>query len=86
MLRIQEFGRISMFNTSEAIEMYTEQEVASLLEISIPRLYELLDKHIFNDGSRRPANLTFTNAELVLLGFWQRSQPKGKLVRMPKRY
>ena len=75
-----------MINTSNAFEMYTEQEVADRLEISVSRLHQLLDKHIFNQGARRPANLTFTNSELVLLGFWNRSQPKGTLVRMPKRY
>jgi len=65
--------------------MYTEQQVADRLEISISRLHELLDKHIFNEGTRRPANLTFTNSEVVLLAFWQRSQPKGAVLRMPKR-
>ncbi|MGA3213413.1 MAG: hypothetical protein ABSD20_19075 [Terriglobales bacterium] len=75
-----------MINTANAFEMYTEQEVADHLEISVARLHQLLDKHIFNQGTRRPADLTFTKSEVVLLGFWHRSQPRGTLVRMPKRY
>ena len=74
-----------MYNATEAVEMYTEQEVADHLDISLSRLHELLDKHIFNDGSRRPQDLTFTNADVLLLNYWHRSQPAGKLVRMPKR-
>ncbi len=74
-----------MQNTKPNLEMYTEREVADLLGISVSRLYDLLDEHIFNDGTSRPADLTFTNQELLLLGFWQRSQPNPKIVRMPRR-
>ncbi len=69
-----------------ADDLYSETEAAGLLGISVPRLYELLDQHIFNDGIPRPAELTFTNAELVLLGFWDRSEPNAKVLRMPKRH
>jgi hypothetical protein len=66
-------------------EMYSEQEAADLLGITLLRLHDLLDEHIFNDGTLRPANLTFTNSELLLLGFWQRTEPNPKVVRMPRR-
>jgi len=74
-----------MQNMNKTCAMYSEQEVAELLGISISRLYDVLDRHIFNDGSSRPADLTFTNSELVLLRFWLRSEPNPKVVRMPRR-
>lgn len=66
-------------------EFYSEAEAAEALGISVPRLYTLLDEHIFNDGTPRPEQLTFTSSELLLLGFWDRSTPNPKVVRMPKR-
>jgi prophage maintenance system killer protein len=75
-----------MQNTDQTITMYSEQEAADLLEISLFRLYNLLDEHVFNDGTARPADLTFTSSELVLLGFWHRLEPNPKVLRMPRRY
>jgi len=66
-------------------EFYTEVEAANSLGISIARLYLLLDENIFNDGTPRPENLTFRSSDLVLLGFWHRTTPHPKLVRMPRR-
>jgi len=65
--------------------MYSEQEAADFLGISITRLHEMLDRHIFNDGTLRPSQLTFTNAEVLLLGFWQRTEHNPKVLRMPRR-
>ena len=66
-------------------EFYTEVEAAQALGISIARLYQLLDEHLFNDGTRRPEDVTFRPSDLVLLGFWHRSTPNPKIVRMPNR-
>jgi len=74
-----------MQNTMKSSDEYSEQEIAGLLGISVSRLYDLLDRHIFNDGTKRPPALTFTYSELVLLGFWLRSDPVPKVVRMPRR-
>ncbi len=74
-----------MQNTKENYELYTEQEAADILGISVSRLHDLLDQHIFNDGGPRPPDLSFTSQELLLLGFWQRSHPNPKVVRMPRR-
>ncbi len=75
-----------MQNTRKPVDQfYSENEVAETLGISVSRLYELLDQHIFNDGSQRPAELTFSNSDLVLLGFWERSEPNPKVLRMPRR-
>jgi hypothetical protein len=71
--------------TNRPLELHTENEVADMLGISLEQLHQLLDEHIFNDGSFRPTDLTFTNSELVLLSFWQRSEPNAKVVRMPRR-
>ncbi len=75
-----------MTNTSKPIkEFYTEVEAAEALNISVPRLFTLLDEHVFNDGSARPEQLKFRNSDLVLLKFWDRSTPNPKVVRMPRR-
>jgi hypothetical protein len=66
-------------------DFYTEAETVEVLGISIQRLHSLLDEHIFNDGSIRPAELTFTSVDVTLLGFWSRSTENPKVVRMPKR-
>ncbi len=66
-------------------ETYTELEAAQTLGISLARLYLLLDENVFNDGTPRPEKLTFQAADLVLLGFWHRTSPNPKVVRMPHR-
>jgi hypothetical protein len=66
-------------------EFYTEIEAAEALSISVTRLRMLLDEHVFNDGTNRPAELKFRNSDLVLLKFWDRSTPNPKVVRMPRR-
>ena len=66
-------------------ESYTEVEAADSLGISIARLHMLLDENIFNDGTPRPHDLIFRPSDLVLLGFWHRTSPNPKLVRMPRR-
>ena len=59
-------------------EFYTEPEAAGYL-------YTLLDEYIFNDGSPRPQDLTFCEADLVLLGFWSKTRDNPKILRMPRR-
>ena len=65
---------------------YSESEAAGYLSISMAHLYMLLDEYVFNDGTVRPRNLTFRDADLVLLGFWLRSHENPKVIRMPKRF
>lgn len=72
--------------TRPAKDCYTEEEAAEAIGISIARLHLLLDEHIFNDGSERPEQLTFTTSDITLLSFWHRGTPNPKVVRMPKRY
>ena len=66
-------------------EFFTESEAAGYLNISLDELYSMLDEYIFNDGSSRPNDLTFCEADLVLLGFWSKSRDNPKVLRMPKR-
>lgn len=66
-------------------EFYTESEAAGELNISVIELHSLLDEYIFNDGSPRPDELSFCEADLVLLGFWSRSKENPKVIRMPRR-
>ncbi len=66
-------------------EYYTELEAAQTLNISLLRLRQLLDEHVFNDGKPRPDQLTFRLSDIVLLEFWDRCTPNPKIVRMPRR-
>lgn len=66
-------------------DSYSEAEAAEALNITLERLYRLLDEHIFNDGSARPQTMSFRTADLVLLSFWNRTAPTSKLLRMPRR-
>jgi hypothetical protein len=68
-----------------ANEFFTESEAAGYLNISLHELYSVLDEHIFNDGSPRPQDLTFCEADLVLLGFWSKTRENPKVIRMPRR-
>lgn len=64
---------------------YTEAEAAQMLGISVPRLHMLLDENVFNDGSRRPADLRLRESDLVLIEFWNRSTENPNVIRMPRR-
>ena len=67
-------------------EFYTEPEAAGYLNIPLEKLHSLLDEYIFNDGSPRPYDLTFCEADLVLLGFWSKTRNDNpKVLRMPRR-
>ncbi len=68
-----------------AKDIFTEEEVAYQLGISISSLHQLLDEHIFNDGTPRPARVEFTASDILLLGFWRELRPNPKVVRMPNR-
>lgn len=75
-----------MQNTkNRSVEYYNEPEVAAQLNISVARLYALLDEHIFNNGSIRPHDLMFTNSDVALISFWSRSERNPKILRMPRR-
>lgn len=64
---------------------YTEQEAADILGISLPTLHQLLDEHVFNDGTARPESVRFTSSDLVLIEFWREGTPNSKVLRMPRR-
>jgi hypothetical protein len=71
--------------TTKNKEFYSEVEAAQALGISLTRLNQLLDENLFNDGLPRPTNVTFRYSDLVILGFWDRTTPNPKVVRMPRR-
>ena len=66
-------------------DFYSETEAAEALEISLSHLHELLDEHIFNDGTTRPQQLSFRTVDLVVLSFWLRATPDPKVLRKPRR-
>lgn len=67
-----------------AKDYYSEAEAAAELKISVERLHGLLDRKLFNDGSARPASVTFQSTDLILLRFWL-EQDQPKLIQMPPR-
>ena len=74
-----------MMQLTKNKEFYSEIEAAQALGISLARLHQLLDDNLFNDGLPRPTNVTFRYSDLVILGFWDRTTPNPKVVRMPRR-
>jgi hypothetical protein len=74
------------FNADQPFKQsYTEAEAAAMLGISVHTVRRLLDEHVFTDGMERPGDLRLRASDLVLLRFWQRSQPNPKVLRMPRR-
>lgn len=69
--------------------LYTEEEAAATLGITIARLHELLDKYIFTGENRRPAAIEFNSSDLVLLRFWNHASKTSasgrRVLQMPKR-
>ena len=76
---IEPFG--SWMKHSDSIAARRTEKLDTYLET----LYMLLDEYIFNDGSPRPQDLTFCEADLVLLGFWSKTRDNPKILRMPRR-
>jgi hypothetical protein len=54
-------------------DSYTEAEAAAALGVTVPRLHQLLDRHIFTDGVKRPRSIEFTSSDLLLLSYWNSS-------------
>lgn len=70
--------------TLNASQELTEKQAAEWLGISVEALHRLLDLHIFNNGTPRPRDLSFTHSDLLLLGVW-RDESLEKVVPMPRR-
>jgi hypothetical protein len=71
-------------------DSFTESEAADLLGISLFRLHEILDQHIFNQGTPRPADIEFTASDLLLINVWNKEEKKptarrATLLTLPKR-
>jgi len=67
--------------------LYDEKEAAAALGITVARLHEVLDQHIFTDGNKRPQALQFTSSDLLLLGYWCNAPRigSGEVITMPRR-
>lgn len=70
-------------------ETYTEAKAAAALGVTIVRLHQILDQHIFTNGSIRPESIEFTSNDLLLVNFWNKNAnlppPPPRILRMPKR-
>ena len=68
-------------------DTYSEVDAAAALGISIARLHQLLDQHIFTGGAQRPPGLEFTSSDLLLLSYWNGSDDTSpaQILRMPRR-
>ncbi len=73
-----------MSQTLQQQELYTEVEVAEMLNITVSRIHFLLDRHVFSDGSR-PAHLIFRPSDILLLEIWTRSTKSPEVLKMPRR-
>jgi hypothetical protein len=69
-------------------DSYSEAEAAAALGITVSRLHDLLDKHVFTQGQKRPDSIEFTASDLLLLNYWnQDNKPTAahEVIQMPKR-
>jgi hypothetical protein len=70
-------------------DTFTEAEAAAALGVTIARLHQILDQHIFTHGSVRPESIEFTSNDLLLLNFWNNNanlaSSQRRVLRMPKR-
>jgi prophage maintenance system killer protein len=67
--------------------LYNEAEAAAELGITLARLHEVLDQHIFTNGNARPTSLHFNASDLLLLGYWCSGERTAshEVITMPKR-
>lgn len=65
-------------------KIYTEEEAARALGISLLRLHMILDENVFNDGPPRPMHVLLEPSDMVLLEYWSNQPPHAKVVRMPR--
>ena len=68
-------------------QLFSEAEAAANLGITLARLHQLLDEHIFTSDTPRPQCIQFTASDLLLLGYWC-SGPRAltsEVITMPKR-
>ncbi len=64
---------------------YSEAEASQHLGISLERLHQLLDEHVFSSGDPRPETCVFRHADLLLLRYWSQSESGLKLVPSRKK-
>ena len=67
-------------------ESYTEAEAAATLGITVARLHQILDQHVFNQGNDRPESIELNSNDLSLLRYWNKStKSPRRVIEMPKR-
>ncbi len=75
-----------MKNSNQPLrKLYTEEQAAEALGISLLHLRTILDANVFNDGAPRPEEVLLEASDLVLLDFWSEMTPNPKVVLMPRR-
>ncbi len=61
-------------------QLYSEQEAANSLGISLSTLHTILDKHVFNDGVPRPTTMELMLADVLLVAYWMDEETAGEKV------
>jgi hypothetical protein len=79
-------GEFPIMETHKLVfDSITETQAAQWLGISMEALHRLLDEHIFNNGTPRPAVVHFTQSDLLLLSYWCDKPRSSKVLSMPRR-
>ena len=76
-----------MYNLRQPVkQVYSEQEAANSLGISVSTLHSILDRHVFNDGASRPSPLELMLSEVLLIAYWVEQENVGlKIVSTSRR-
>jgi hypothetical protein len=70
-----------MYNLRQPVkQVYSEQEAANALGISMNSLHSILDRHVFNDGASRPSPLELMLSEVLLIAYWVEEENLGSKV------
>lgn len=67
-------------------QVYSEQEAANSLGISVGALHSILDRHVFNDGIARPAIMELMLSDVLLVAYWLEERADGaNVIAMARR-
>jgi hypothetical protein len=70
-----------MYNLRQPVkQVYSEQEAAASLGISVNTLHSVLDRHVFNNGVNRPTPLELMLSEMLLIAYWVEQEHLGMRV------
>ena len=73
-----------MLSPFAATRMFSEDEAAHSLGITVDELHRILDQHVFTSGER-PLDLRFTQSDVLMISCWVDGERVNNVIPMPSR-